>query len=91
MTTAPTALPVVHPAGEQAPGRVPALAIDGLTVAYRRAIAPAVDSLSLTLRAGEVLALVGESGSGKSTTAAAIIGVLPPSATDRGTTARHQE
>ena len=51
MTTAPTALPVVHPAGEQAPGRVPALAIDGLTVAYRRAIAPAVDSLSLTLRA----------------------------------------
>ena len=84
MTTAPTALPVVHPAGEQAPGRAPALAIDGLTVAYRRAIAPAVDSLSLTLRAGEVLALVGESGSGKSTTAAAIIGVLPPSATATG-------
>lgn len=84
MTTAPTALAVVHPEGEQAPGRAPALAIDGLTVAYRRATTPAVDSLSLTLRAGEVLALVGESGSGKSTTAAAIIGVLPPSATATG-------
>ena len=38
----------------------------------------AVDGLSLTLHAGETLALVGESGCGKSVTALSIMGLLPP-------------
>jgi peptide/nickel transport system ATP-binding protein len=37
----------------------------------------AVDGISLTLDAGETLALVGESGCGKSVTALSIMGLLP--------------
>jgi oligopeptide transport system ATP-binding protein len=37
----------------------------------------AVDDVSLTLRAGETLAIIGESGSGKSVTAQAIMGIVP--------------
>ena len=54
--------------------------ITGLDVGYlrRRAIRPAVLGLDATVGAGEVVAIVGESGSGKTTTANAIIGLLPP-------------
>ncbi|SMF64192.1 peptide/nickel transport system ATP-binding protein [Tistlia consotensis] len=39
----------------------------------------AVDSVSLQLRRGEVLALVGESGCGKTTLSRILLGLLPPS------------
>ncbi|WP_404311465.1 ABC transporter ATP-binding protein [Agrococcus terreus] len=45
---------------------------------------PAVKGAEFAVRAGEVLAIVGESGSGKSTTAMALIGLLPPNARVRG-------
>lgn len=45
---------------------------------------PAVQDAAFKVHAGEVLAIVGESGSGKSTTAMALIGLLPPNARVNG-------
>ncbi|MGH9678104.1 MAG: ABC transporter ATP-binding protein, partial [Candidatus Acidiferrum sp.] len=47
----------------------------------------AVQEVSFTLAAGEVLALVGESGSGKTLTALALMRLLPPNAKAAGTIA----
>lgn len=63
---------------------VPVLEIENLHIAYREGTPPnaktlqrVVHDVSLSIAPGEVLALVGESGSGKSTTAQAVIGLLP--------------
>ncbi|OBG99477.1 ABC transporter ATP-binding protein [Mycobacterium sp. E2699] len=54
----------------------PLLSVEGLEVSFGdRAVVCGVD---LTVRRGQTVAVVGESGSGKSTTAAAILGLLPP-------------
>ncbi|MFJ6321535.1 MULTISPECIES: dipeptide ABC transporter ATP-binding protein [unclassified Rhizobium] len=58
---------------------VPVLDVSGLKIAYRdrSGSRTAVHGIDFTVNAGEVVALVGESGSGKSSTAQAIIGLLP--------------
>ncbi len=59
------------------------LEIDNLTVEFATAGGQfrAVDSLSLSLDAGEILSIVGESGSGKSVSMLAMMGLLPWTAT----------
>ncbi|WP_338148248.1 ABC transporter ATP-binding protein [Neoroseomonas eburnea] len=65
----------------------PLLAVEDLAIRYvsggtaRRV----VDGVSFSVAPGEVLALLGESGSGKTTTAQAVLGLLPPNgAIERG-------
>ena len=55
----------------------PLLSVAGLEVRFGDDD-PAVRGVDLEVRAGQTVAIVGESGSGKSTTAAAILGLLPP-------------
>lgn len=56
------------------------LAIRDLTVRFDDAATPAVDSVSIDLPAGDVLAVLGPSGSGKSTLLRAVAGLEPVSA-----------
>ncbi|GAA2075763.1 ABC transporter ATP-binding protein [Microbacterium hatanonis] len=60
------------------PAVEPALLVESLTVGYDGDVV--VSGISFSVQRGEVVALVGESGSGKSTTAHAILGLLPPDA-----------
>jgi peptide/nickel transport system ATP-binding protein len=56
------------------------LDIQGLRVEFptRRGVFVAVDDVTLTVEAGEILGVVGESGAGKSTIGNAVIGLLEP-------------
>jgi len=57
----------------------PLLAIENLSVEFPtpRGRLRAVDGVSLTVHAGEVVGLIGESGSGKSTVLLAVMGLIP--------------
>ncbi|GBD16966.1 Oligopeptide transport ATP-binding protein OppF [bacterium HR26] len=58
----------------------PLIALDHVSMVFkaRRGGVKAVDDVSLSLEAGEVLCLVGESGSGKTTTGKIVAGLLKP-------------
>lgn len=55
------------------------LEIEDLVVHYETddEVVEAVNSIKLTMKKGEILGLVGETGAGKTTTALAIMGLLP--------------
>ena len=65
-----------------APGLGPIVQVQGLSVRFptHYGTVAVIDDVSFELGRGETLGLVGESGSGKSLLAAAILGLLPPSA-----------
>ena len=56
---------------------LPVLELVGGSIRYGQSSVPAVSDVSLALHAGEILGLVGESGCGKSTTARAMLGLVP--------------
>ena len=51
---------------------------DRVTVRYDPSAQPALNALSLDIRAGQTIALVGASGSGKTTLISALLGFVPP-------------
>src|SRR5262249_15700822 len=77
LTASPKAMPTT-PAPAAAPAD-PLLAVDRLKTYFymRQGAIKAVDGVSLTLAAGETLAIVGESGWGKSITALSLIRLVP--------------
>jgi energy-coupling factor transport system ATP-binding protein len=58
-------------------GAAPALAVEGLTYSYPRAVAPALVDVSLEVAPGEFVLLAGRSASGKSTLLRAACGLVP--------------
>jgi len=67
-------------AAPQGPGPLAELAVHGVTLTYPDRDTPAVDDVSLTVRAGQTVAFVGENGSGKTTLAAMIAALRTPAA-----------
>lgn len=67
-----TTIPLTAPA--------PVLRLRNLEVTFSGSPVSVLDGISLTVNAGETLALVGESGCGKSITSLALMGLLPTSA-----------
>lgn len=68
------------------------LEVSNLSIAFRRYTGlfrqeelPVIEDLSVTVNAGEILAIVGASGSGKSLLAESILGLLPDNAITGGT------
>jgi thiol reductant ABC exporter CydD subunit len=63
---------------ERVNARNATITLNGIKVLYANRAVPALDELSLELRAGDHVAVTGESGSGKSTLLAVLLGFVQP-------------
>jgi ATP-binding cassette, subfamily B, bacterial PglK len=76
---APEALPERSaPASARPTVAFESLALDQVSFSYRGAAEPALNRVSFTVNAGDVVGVVGKSGAGKSTLADVILGFLKP-------------
>jgi energy-coupling factor transport system ATP-binding protein len=73
------AVPAVASHASNAQG-APAIELEHVTFHYPLAARPAIDDVSLSVSAGEVLAIVGNNGSGKTTLGKLMLGLLAPRA-----------
>jgi ATP-binding cassette subfamily B protein len=69
---------VRHRAGTVIDGGFDRIALEDVSFSYRDAGRMAIENVSLSIKAGEVVALVGENGSGKTTLAKLIAGLYSP-------------
>lgn len=77
---ADTVTPIRPDTGTGGAYSAPALEVAGLSVLYNtdQGALPAVEDVSLSVKAGKTLGVVGESGCGKSTLALALLGLVQP-------------
>jgi branched-chain amino acid transport system ATP-binding protein len=68
--------PAASPDGQASDKQRPLLTVDNLSVRYGEALA--LNGVSFTLNAGQVLAVLGANGAGKSSLARAVSGLVPP-------------
>jgi ATP-binding cassette subfamily B protein len=61
-----------------APSSFSEISVNGVSFTYPTATEPAIRDVSLSIRAGEIVALVGENGSGKTTLAKLLAGLYRP-------------
>ena len=66
------------PATAEVPREFGSISVEGVSFTYPGTDEPALDDVSLTLRAGQIVALVGENGSGKSTLAKLLAHLYTP-------------
>jgi ATP-binding cassette, subfamily B, bacterial len=64
--------------GREAPTHVKTITVDNVTFTYPNAAKPALDGVSIQLRAGQTIAFVGANGSGKSTMSKLVAGLYEP-------------
>ncbi len=64
--------------GDDVPGEVAMISVEGVSFTYPGSEDPALSDVSMTLKAGQIVALVGENGSGKSTLAKLLAHLYTP-------------
>jgi oligopeptide/dipeptide ABC transporter ATP-binding protein len=71
---------VLPPSSRRSGTGTPLLEVESLSVHFQgeEGAVRAVENVSFTVNAGEMLGIVGESGSGKSVTSLSVLGLLPP-------------